>query len=232
VQSGERAGTIYNTPSSLFFFFTPQIYQQISNTVKMSVVLSFRVAAPADAPLLQPLVQSAYRGDSSRLGWTTEAELLAGERIDVAGIAAKITAPGSAVLMATDADGVLVGCCEVLKRSANVAYFGMFAIDPLRQAGGLGRQVLAYAERYCEEQWGTQKLEMNVIWVRKELISWYQRRGYRVTGERKEFPYHELKDEGLALKDDLHFEVLEKVLGVEAKVEEVTVVTEVTEVAA
>ena len=198
----------------------------------MSVVLSFRVAAPADAPLLQPLVQSAYRGDSSRLGWTTEAELLAGERIDVAGIAAKITAPGSAVLIATDADGVLVGCCEVLKRSPNVAYFGMFAIDPLRQAGGLGRQVLTYAERYCEEQWGTRKLEMNVIWMRKELISWYERRGYRVTGERREFPYHELKDGGLALKDDLHFEVLEKVLGVEAKVEEMTVVTEVTEVAA
>jgi len=174
--------------------------------------LTFRVATADDAVPLQPLVQSAYRGDTSRLGWTTEADLLAGERIDVEGVLAKITDPSAAVLLGFDPNGVLTACCEVVKRSADIAYFGMFAVDPRRQAGGFGRQVLAHAEDYVRSAWGIKKLEMTVIWTRKELISWYVRRGYRVTGERREFPYHELADGGKALNEDLHFEVLEKEL--------------------
>ncbi|KAK1758889.1 acyl-CoA N-acyltransferase [Echria macrotheca] len=178
-----------------------------------TAALQFRVATPEDAAIIQPLVQSAYRGESSRQGWTTEADLLTGDRIDVQGITEKITKPNSAVLMATDARGVLVGCCEVLKLNSDVAYFGMFAVDPRRQAGGLGRQVLAHAEDYCRKQWGIKKMEMSVIWTRKELIAWYMRRGYKKTGEERPFPHHELP-EGAALQEDLHFEVLEKELGV------------------
>lgn len=175
--------------------------------------LQFRIATPDDAAEIQPLVQSAYRGDASRQGWTTEADLLTGDRIDVQGIVDKITKPDSTVLIATDSDGVLVGCCEVWKRSFDLAYFGMFAVDPRRQAGGVGRQVLAYAEDYCRKFWGVEKMEMSVIWTRKELIAWYIRRGYRKTGEERPFPHHEVP-EGAALRDDLHFEVLEKELGV------------------
>ncbi|KAK4449801.1 acyl-CoA N-acyltransferase [Podospora aff. communis PSN243] len=174
--------------------------------------LTFRLATPSDAPLLQPLVQSAYRGDSSRQGWTTEADLLAGERISVSGVLSKITTPNSAVLIGTDPSGTLTACCEVVKRSDDVAYFGMFAVDPKRQAGGFGRQVLNYAEKWVVREWGVKRMEMSVIWTRVELIAWYGRRGYRVTGEKGEFPYHELEDGGKALKEDLHFEILEKVL--------------------
>ena len=179
--------------------------------------LTFRLATPTDAALLQPLVQSAYRGDSSRLGWTTEANLLAGERISVSGVLSKITAPNSVVLIGTDPSGTLTACCEVVKRSDDVAYFGMFAVDPKRQAGGFGRQVLNYAEEWVRREWGVKRMEMSVIWTRVELIAWYGRRGYRITGERGEFPYHELEDGGKALKEDLHFEILEKVLAGDAK---------------
>ncbi|KAI1399691.1 putative acetyltransferase [Hypoxylon fuscum] len=167
--------------------------------------LQFRIATPDDAAQLQPLVQSAYRGESSRQGWTTESDLLRGVRIDVDGIITKITQPDGAVLLATsDNDDVLVACCEVVKRSADVAHFGLFAVAPRRQGGGLGRQVLAYA-RFSQ---------MSVIWSRTELIEWYVRRGYRRTGEERPFPLKELAEIGVAgaLRDDLHFEVLEKEL--------------------
>lgn len=174
------------------------------------IPLTFRLATPSDAPLLQPLVQSAYRGDASRLSWTTEADLLTGERIDIPGVLSKITLPSSAVLVGTDPAGALTACCELVKKNEHVAYFGMFAVDPRRQAGGFGRQVLQFAKVWVRREWGVKKMEMGVIWTREELIAWYKRRGYRVTGERREFPYHELADGGRALKEDLHFEILEK----------------------
>jgi GNAT superfamily N-acetyltransferase len=171
--------------------------------------LHFRVATPDDAPQLQPLVKSAYRGEESKKGWTTEASLLTGERIDAAGIVDKITAPDAAILMATDEAGALVACCEVAKCSDEVAYFGLFAVDPSRQANGVGRKVLAHAEGYCRQVLGVRKLEMQVIWTREELIAWYIRRGYRRTGEKRPFPYGELGID-VALRDDLYFDILEK----------------------
>lgn len=187
-----------------------------ANTSTPAPALTFRVAAgPSDAARLQPLVQSAYRGDSSRRGWTSEADLLDGERISAGGILAKMTAPGSAVLMAflppteTNEEGDLLACCEIVKLPPKRAYFGMFAVDPDRQAGGYGRQVLAAAEEYARREWGAEVMEMSVIWTRKELIAWYERRGYRVTGERREFPYEDLEP-GVGKVGDLHFEVLEK----------------------
>ncbi|KAK0752760.1 acetyltransferase [Schizothecium vesticola] len=191
-----------------------------TNTSTPSPALTFRLAAgSSDAARLQPLVQSAYRGDSSRRGWTSEADLLDGERITTAGILEKMTAPGSAVLMAflppadtdTNEDGDLLACCEIVRLPppARRAYFGMFAVDPERQAGGYGRQVLTAAETFARREWGAEVMEMSVIWTRKELISWYERRGYRVTGERREFPYEDLEP-GVGKVGDLHFEVLEK----------------------
>ncbi|RYP04418.1 hypothetical protein DL765_010194 [Monosporascus sp. GIB2] len=172
--------------------------------------LKFRVATPEDAARLQPLVRSAYRGEESRKGWTTEADLLTGERIDVAGLTAKIKAPDSVILIVDeDGYGVPVSCCELCRRSDDLAYFGLFVVDPQRQAGGIGRRVLAYAEDYCRREWGAWRLEIHVIWTRRELIEWYLRRGYRVTGETRPFPYGELGND-VALRDDLYFQVLEK----------------------
>jgi ribosomal protein S18 acetylase RimI-like enzyme len=163
--------------------------------------LRFRIATASDVSALHPLVESAYRGDMSRQGWTTEADLLSGNRIDAAGLLAKITAQDGAVLLATTTTSnteknnddntphnenneqeELIACCELSRRPPSSAYFGLFAVSPTKQGGGIGRAVLAYAEEFCRREWGMQRLEMTVISSRVELIEWYGRRGYRVTG--------------------------------------------------
>lgn len=176
--------------------------------------LTFRKATPSDTPALLALVKSAYRGESSRQGWTTEADFITDERIDLAGLLAKITAPGGVVLLATSAGAPdqLLACCEVLRHPApsDLSYFGLFAVNPQLQNGGIGRQVLAEAERYAREEMGASRMEMQVVWLREELIAWYVRRGYvHVEGEKRPFPYEELVN-GEALRDDLYFLVLRK----------------------
>jgi GNAT superfamily N-acetyltransferase len=195
---------------------------------KPTPTLHFRVATADDAALLHPLVESAYRGDESRLGWTTEADLLTGNRILLPDLLAKITNPVGAVLLAFDttsheqdsekAEPALVACCEVSQRSDRTAYFGLFAVSPRRQSGGIGRQVMEYAEEYCRRTWGTEKMEMNVLSGRPALVAWYERRGYRKTGANQPFPKEELeKLGGVSLVENLMFEPMEKDLrGVEA----------------
>lgn len=179
-----------------------------------SISLAFRAATSEDIPALLPLIKRAYRGEDSRQGWTTEADLVADDRIDATGLLTKISAETGAVLVATAADAssasFFVSCCEVLHQpGTGTAYFGLFAVDPLLQGGGIGKAVLAHAEAYAREKWAVAKMEMTVIWTRAELIAWYGRRGYVRTGERREFPYEHLVN-GKALRDDLWFEVLEK----------------------
>lgn len=173
--------------------------------------LTFRTATTDDADVdaILKIVRSAYRGDSSRAGWTTEADLVADERIDAAGVREKIEEPRGVILMAHDDDGALVSCCEILCRDDELAYFGLFAVDPVRQAGGIGRQVLAAAEDYARREFGVRRMEMSVIFTRSELIAWYGRRGYAVTDETRPFPYEHLVN-GKALRDDLHFRILVK----------------------
>lgn len=174
--------------------------------------LTVRKATPADIPALLALVKSAYRGEDSRQGWTTEADLVADERIDEAGLLAKITAPGSTVLLATTETEDLLACCEVVRHPppSDLSYFGLFAVNPRLQNGGIGRKVLAEAERYAREEMGAARMEMTVVWLREELIAWYVRRGYVVVeGEKRPFPYEHLVN-GKALRDDLYFIVLQK----------------------
>jgi ribosomal protein S18 acetylase RimI-like enzyme len=181
------------------------------------VLLNFRAAIPDDTELLLPLIRSAYRGEESRAGWTTEADLVADERIDTSGLLAKITAPDAVVLVITDGSTnpdaqALISCCELLWHpDSKTAYFGLFAVDPKKQGAGIGRQVLTYAEDYALSRWGAAKVEMTVIWQREDIIAWYARRGYRKTGEQRPFPYEGLVN-GKALRDDLYFEVLVKEL--------------------
>lgn len=172
-------------------------------------MLTFRKATLADVPVLVPLIESAYRGDSSRTGWTTEADLLEGQRTDPEGVAEVITAPKSALLMAwRDAD--LVACCHVAEEDG-AGYFGMFAVAPGLQGGGIGRDTLAEAERFARVEWGLGELRMKVINAREDLIAWYVRRGYRRTGEMTPFPYGDERF-GVPLRDDLAFELLVKPL--------------------
>lgn len=172
--------------------------------------LAFRQADIEDAPALLALVRRAYRGEASRAGWTTEADLLADGRIELPELQRKISGPGSLVL-AVERHATLVACCELANRGDGLSYFGLFAVEPSLQAGGIGRQVLAEAERIARQRWSCTTMEMTVIGQRSELIAWYERRGYALTGERRAFPYAELGPGG-ALRDDLYFSVLRKEL--------------------
>lgn len=193
--------------------------------------LTIRKATTADLPLLQPLVQSAYRGEPSRKGWTTEADLIAGQRIDPSSLLDKINNPLGAVLIAfpaqdgsdveTESEAAAIACCEVVLAQkpgggevatpgpATTCYFGLFAVDPERQRGGFGKTVLAKAEEYARDTLGARRMEMTVIWTREELIAWYLRRGYVKTGENRPWPYGE-PENGTPLRDDLYFDVLVK----------------------
>ncbi|MEV8325626.1 GNAT family N-acetyltransferase [Kitasatospora sp. NPDC056731] len=170
---------------------------------------AFRPATLADVPALVELVESAYRGDASRAGWTTEADLLEGQRTDAEGVAAVI-GRSDGVLLVAERDGQLVACCQ-LEHRGDRAYFGMFSVRPGLQGGGLGRAVLAEAERLAGEEWGVGELEMTVIEQRADLIAWYERRGFRRTGVFTPFPYGDERF-GVPLRPDLRFEKLTKVL--------------------
>ncbi len=178
--------------------------------------LHFRAATEADIAPLVALVTSAYRGDASRAGWTTEADLLDGNRIDPAVLHADIARPRSRVIVAeraaTDAaaSSTLIACAHVAKEE-NSGYFGMFSVRPDLQSAGIGGKLLAEAERVVREEWRLPAMRMTVIDVRDELIAWYERRGYRRTGIHKPFPYDDARY-GLPKRDDLRFEVLEKML--------------------
>ena len=174
-----------------------------------TAALAFRAAAPADVAAVVVLVESAYRGDSGRRGWTTESDLLDGQRVDAAGVEEIIVKPDSRVLLG-ESGGRLLVCCHIEKQD-EACYFGMFAVDPALQSGGVGKSTLAQAERVARDEWHCTRMEMTVISVRDELIAWYERRGYRRSGIFKPFPYGDERF-GIPKRDDLQFEVLVKAL--------------------
>lgn len=171
--------------------------------------LSFRAAELLDVPALVALVESAYRGDASREGWTTEADLLQGQRTDVEAVTASVLATDGQVVVA-EWEGRLVATCHLQNRSPRV-YFGMFAVDPTLQGSGVGKQVIAHAEQYARDAWAGEVMEMTVIRQRTELIDFYLRRGYTDTGVLSPFPYGDERF-GVPQRADLAFTLLEKPL--------------------
>ncbi|MEU0909735.1 GNAT family N-acetyltransferase [Streptomyces althioticus] len=171
--------------------------------------LTYRDATDADVDALVELIESAYRGESSRTGWTTEADILHGQRTDREGVLEVVEAPDSR-LLTVEREGRIVACCQLEHRGEH-AYFGMFAVSPALQGAGLGRAVIAEAERQAREAWGVTEMHMTVITVREDLIAWYERRGYRRTGRTTPFPYGDERF-GIPQRDDLEFELLVKEL--------------------
>ena len=174
--------------------------------------LQFRPATHADTDAVVALVESAYRGDASRAGWTTEADFLDGRRTGADDITACIDRERSLILLG-ERDGELLACAHLALEHADDGgdggYFGMFSVTPARQGGGVGKAMLAEAERIARDDWQLTRMRMTVIDIRDELIAFYQRRGYHRTGVLKPFPYGDERF-GIPKRDDLRFEVLEK----------------------
>lgn len=159
-----------------------------------------RAATVEDAEEVAALVHAAYRGEESRDGWTTEVGLVAGTRTDTDAVRALVEAPDSVVLLAEDDDGLLA-CCHLTQHDEH-AYFGMFAVRPGHQGQGNGRRMLDAATR-CARAWAVPDLRLSVLNQRHELIAWYKRRDFVLTGESEPFGVDEELGrplrEGLAL---------------------------------
>jgi ribosomal protein S18 acetylase RimI-like enzyme len=164
-------------------------------------------ATITDAAALTRLVNSGYRGEVSKQGWTTEADLLGGIRTDEAAINDMIRKPGS-VILKYESGGELRGCVNLEKQNEKL-YLGMLTVAPHLQNNGLGKLLLRAAEAYARDQQCT-AIVMSVISVRHELIRWYERHGYRQTGASKSFP---MDDQRFGIpKQHLEFLILEKQL--------------------
>lgn len=167
-------------------------------------------ASTADLPAVAALVNSAYRGESSRQGWTTEADYLGGQRTDAATLERELAEQPDAVILTLREDGELLGSVWLEPAEAGVWYLGMLTVRPDIQDRQLGRALLAGGEAYAAER-GAKRMRMTVVHVRDTLIAWYERRGYALTGQTLPFPYDNQKF-GEPTRDDLHFVVMEKAL--------------------
>lgn len=169
----------------------------------MRSLLSIRGAGPADLSKLHPVIERAYRGGSARVGWTHEADLLEGPRTSL-DVLESICADRAQRLLAAWQGDIPVGCVAVANRGGGLCYLGQLCVEPRLQAAGIGRRLIAAAERTAVHAFGGDRIEMTVIDTRTELIAYYVRRGYRETGERRDFP--------IALDPPIFMTVLEKPL--------------------
>ncbi|MDE2494563.1 MAG: GNAT family N-acetyltransferase [Alphaproteobacteria bacterium] len=174
--------------------------------------MQFYLTTDADLVAVAAFVNAAYRGNSSRLGWTTKAAYLDGQRTDAAALRADLAAQPEAMLLTLRdaADGPLLGSVWLESAEPGVWYLGMLTICPDLQGRRLGRALLAEAETVAQNR-GARRVRMTVINIRDALIAWYVRRGYELTGETRPFPYGDNRF-GEPRRDDLKFVVLEKLL--------------------
>ena len=168
----------------------------------------FREANNSDVSRLCAMVNGAYRGDSGKRGWTTEAHWLEGQRMDEDWLKHLLTQVDTKIFISVDDSDALLGCVLLQRKNAEVAHLGMLTVDVEKQIGGVGSGLLKFAESYAKSSWSLKRIEMNVISIRKELIDWYLRRNYQITGEKRPFPTDERF--GIPLIDNLEFDVLVK----------------------
>lgn len=175
----------------------------------------FKYAKPTDVSAITPLLNRSYRGDSSRAGWTTEADLLSGKRIDEAGVLELLDNPDSRIFIAVQEE-TIIASIHAHHENGSV-HFGLFAVEPTLQGSGIGKELLAYAEAESIKLWNVDSALMEVITHRSELIAYYERRGYVRTGEMIPFPESDLWEKQVNF---LEFAVMEKKLTTVSKAAE------------
>jgi N-acetylglutamate synthase-like GNAT family acetyltransferase len=158
-----------------------------------------------DVSSLNKLINSAYRGESSKIGWTTEADLLEGGRTTEKELIEIIQDKKNTFLKFTE-NNQIIGCVLLIEKK-NLLYLGMLTVSPELQNSGIGKKLLQQAESLASEL-GLSKIGMTVITVREELIAWYLRHGYADTGAREPFPVSEVFSQ--TSNELLEFMVLEK----------------------
>lgn len=162
-------------------------------------------ASAEDVPVLNRLVNSAYRGESSRKGWATEADLIDGTRIDEAAMLDLIRDKNTTILKYEENNEIL-GCVELRIENESL-YLGMLTVNPDLQAKGIGKILMTAGEDFGRRN-NCKKVKMTVVSVRDKLIAWYERHGYSLTGERKPF---KMPDERFGIpRQPLEFVVMEK----------------------
>ncbi len=170
----------------------------------MGIKMNFHPARHDDAESINVLINQAYRGKD---GWTKETEIVEGERSSVNDVKALIKSP-EAHLFVAEINGSIVACI-CLEEKENQVYLGTFAVNPAFQNQGVGDEILRFAEAYAINQLGSKRLIMVVISQREELISFYERRGYKRTGDVSEYPVH--LNIGVPVVEGLTIECLEKI---------------------
>lgn len=174
-------------------------------------MLPLQLATDADLAAIVTLMNAAFRGIEAERGWSTEAAYITGNRTSEALLREEI-AEGASFLLARDPEtSALQGCVSLKALSAETWYLGSLTVNPALQNGGFGRKLLDSAEAYAAAH-GARTIEMTVVGIRDTLIAWYERRGYRRTGEVRPFPYGDNRF-GTPMRDDLEFVVFTKRLG-------------------
>ena len=166
------------------------------------------LATEKDVPGIVALVNSAYRGTAAKRGWTSEEHLIAGQRTSADSIVTILRDPQSVILLMRG-QFMLNGCVHLKREANDTAFLGLLSVRPAMQGSQFGRHLLAAAERYVRKEFASRAIEMTVIEQREELISWYERRGYERTGERRPFPYDDVSL-GTPTREDLKFVVLKR----------------------
>jgi ribosomal protein S18 acetylase RimI-like enzyme len=177
----------------------------------MSGQLHFRVATANDAEQIRQLIETAFRAEDSRQGWADDLGLGATFSMELETVLKITDNPGSAMLMACNDRGTLLGSVGVAVQEKRHGRIFLLSVEQGYQQGGLGRNILSYAEEYCQQRWSVAKIGLNAVSTRHKLIAWYMRHGYTKTGETSPFPRHEAP--GLDLPDDLCFVEMEKTVG-------------------
>lgn len=176
-----------------------------------------RPALPGDLAAIVTIVAAAYRGAEGRAGWTSEDHLLDGQRADAA-MVQEIMDGDRSVLLVAEVDGAVRGCIQLEpldgapeSPDGDGAHFGLFAVDPTLQSGGVGSALLTAVETIAGQEWACSWMQLEVLRQRVDLIAWYVRRGYEPTGETLPFPYEDERF-GQPRRDDLVFAVLRRPL--------------------